>query len=583
MKHLVHILLCASLLFHPSPSTKELSTQRLSTQELSTFHFPFSIFNFQFSIFNFPLSTPTPLPQNYFRLPLDGDIGLSATFAEIRLNHFHAGLDIRTGGDIGKPVYAVADGYVCGVRISPWGGGKILYLKHPNGYSSVYMHLDGYAGDIARYVEREQYKDHSYSLVRDIPEGLLPVKKGQLIAYSGNSGGSAGPHLHFELRMGGRTINPLLFGLPYSDNINPTLRGIRLYPDNGDPLPLGKEDEVSVAGPFYLGIYATDAAPGSTSRNGIDHIDIHVDGTLFFRYTTQAFPLDSSRSSNAIIDFPHFLRTREPYLLTRSLPGAQGEWIPVCRGDGKLRFAEGSLHSIKVTVYDIRGNLAERSFSVRALPPLPPAESPAERGTYPVEYARPLKVNGEQMRLVLPANTLYANDRLRLLSTPSSLYPSPLCTVEPTVNALPPNKTYTLSIKAAEASDKAVIVRVDGKKESAYTTRREGYWYTADVRDFGHFAVTLDTTPPRIAPANFKDGGRLKGNTIRVKISDNLSGINTYHCYLNGTWILAEYDGKSATLTINAGTKLKAGRNTLRVDLSDLANNTTSALYTLTK
>ena len=187
------------------------------------------------------------------------------------------------------------------------------------------------------------------------------------------------------------------------------------------------------------------------------------------------------------------------------------------------------------------------------------------------------------MRLVLPANTLYANDRLRLLSTPSSLYPSPLCTVEPTVNALPPNKTYTLSIKAAEASDKAVIVRVDGKKESAYATRREGYWYTADVRDFGHFAVTLDTTPPRIAPTNFKDGGRLKGNTIRVKISDNLSGINTYHCYLNGTWILAEYDGKSATLTINAGTKLKAGRNTLRVDLSDLANNTASALFTLTQ
>lgn len=524
------------------------------------------------------------LPQGYFRLPVDGDIGLSATFAEIRTNHFHAGLDIRTGGAVGKPVYAVADGYVCGVRVSPWGGGKMLYVKHPNGYSSVYMHLNGYAGEVGRYVEREQYKEQSFSLVRDVPEGLLRVKKGQVIAYSGNSGGSAGPHLHFELRKDGRTINPLLFGLPYTDNIAPTLRGIRLYPEGGSPVALGEENEVSVASPFYLGIYATDAAEGSTLRNGIDRIDVHVDGILFFQYTTEAFPLDSSRMSNALVDYTHYIRTREPYILTRVLPGARGEWVPVCRGDGRLRFAEGTVHSVKVSIYDIKGNHAERTFSVRALPPTDAtAASGDERGTYPVEYSRPLKVNGEQMRLVLPANTLYANDRLRMFSSASLQYRSAVCTVEPCANPQPPNKTYTISIKALERIEHAVIVRIDGKKETAYKTRREGEWYTAEVREWGRFAVTVDTTEPRIAPLNFKEGGRLKSNSIRLKISDNLSGIDTYGCYLNGSWILAEYDGKSASLSIDANGKLKAGRNELRVVVTDVSGNTCTRVFGVVK
>lgn len=524
------------------------------------------------------------LPQGWFRLPVDGDIGLSATFAEIRPNHLHAGLDIRTGGATGNPVYAVADGYVCGVRISPWGGGKMLYVKHPNGYTSVYMHLDGYAGEVGRYVEHEQYKERSYSLVCEVPEGLLKVKKGQVIAYSGNTGGSAGPHLHFELRKDGRTINPLLFGLPYTDNVAPTLRDIRIYPENGAPITLGQEEVVEIAGPFYLGIYATDAAEGSTPRNGIDHIDIYVDGMLFFRYTTTAFPLDSSRVSNALVDYSHYTRTREPYILTRMLPGARGEWIPVCHGDGRLRFAKGTEHSIDVNVYDIKGNRVDRNFIVKALPTEATAATATnERGTYPVEYSRPLKVKGEQMKLVISANTLYDDDRLRMFSTPSAQYRSAVCTVEPCSQPMPPHKTYSISIKAPAGIEHAVIVRIDGKREIAYRTRREGEWYTADVRDWGRFAVTVDTTKPRIAPGNFKDGGRLKTNTIKIRISDDLSGIDTYSCYLNGSWVLAEYDGKSASLTINANSKFKAGRNELRVEVTDVCGNTCTKVFSVVK
>lgn len=523
-------------------------------------------------------------PQGYFRLPLDGDIGLSATFAEFRTGHFHAGLDIRTGGEVGKPVYAVADGYVCGVRISPWGGGKMLYVKHPNGYTSVYMHLNDYAGEIGRYVRREQYKEQAYAIVRDIPEGVLPVKKGQVIAHSGNSGSSGGPHLHFELRHNGHTINPLLFGLRYIDNIKPVIRGIRIYPTEGEASDIAKQDEIEVAGPFYLGVYATDAAEGSTLRNGVDKVEIFVDGKLFFKYINNRFPLDSSRISNALIDYPHYVRTREAYLLTRSLPGAHGKWIPVRQGNGILRFTEGSTHSVRVRVTDIKGNYDERILNIKMLASTASGKpSLDERNTYPVAYNKPLKINGAELKLTFPAHTLYDNDRLHIVTTASSLYRSPVCTIEPCTVDLPPNEWYTLSVKATSPSDKAVIARIDGRRPSAYKTTREGDWFTASVRDFGQFALMVDHEAPRISPANFREGKNIKTKTLRVKISDNLSGIETYNCYLNGQWILAEYDGKSATLTIDAHGAIKKGVNKLRVAVVDAVGNTADVTFTIRK
>lgn len=530
------------------------------------------------------IASAQEFPQGYFRLPLDGDIGLSATFAEFRTGHFHAGLDIRTGGEVGKPVYSVADGYVCGVRISPWGGGKMLYVKHPNGYTSVYMHLNDYAGEIGRYVRREQYKEQAYAIVRDIPEGVLPVKKGQVIAHSGNSGSSGGPHLHFELRHNGHTINPLLFGLRYSDNIKPIIRGIRIYPTEGEAFNIAKQEEIEVAGPFYLGVYATDAAEGSTLRNGVDKVEIFVDGKLFFKYITNRFPLDSSRISNALIDYPYYVRTREAYLLTRSLPGAQGEWIPVRQGNGILRFAEGTTHSIRVRVSDIKGNLDEHTLNIKMLASIA-SDKPStdERNTYPVVYNKPLKINGTELKLTFPAHTLYDNDRLHIVTSASSLYRSPVCTIKPCTVDLPPNEWYTLSVKATSPSDKAVIARIDGRRPTAYKTTREGDWFTASVRDFGQFALMVDHEAPRISPVNFREGKNIKTNTLRVKISDNLSGIETYNCYLNGQWILAEYDGKSATLTIDAHGAIKKGVNKLRVAVVDAVDNTADVTFTIRK
>lgn len=524
------------------------------------------------------------LPQGYFRVPMEGEMALSATFGELRMNHFHAGIDMRTGGATGRAVYAVADGYVQCVRILPWGGGKMLYINHPGGYQSVYMHLESYEGEIGKRVLAEQYEQRSYSIVKEFPEGLLRVKKGQLVARSGNSGSSGGPHLHFELRQGGRTINPLHFGLPYTDGIAPTIRGIRVYSAEGTSELSAPNSSLTVRGPFHLGIYATDAAEGSTAKNGIDHLEVYLDGTLFFRYTNERLPVDSSRMVNALIDYPRMERTRQAYLLTRALPGAEGPWIPVRMDDGIFRLKPGSTHHIGIKVYDVKGNSAERTIKVvtsqTGLTGQTGQNSQTSPTSHPVKYNQPFNFPLSTFNFQLKPHTLYADDRLAIDGSRQTV------TIRPTVNDIPPHLAYSLSIKGSlpgVPADRTVIVLVNGTKVSAYKTTHADGVHTAQVRDWGQFTLAADTTAPVVRPVNFSEGKPFKVNTLKVKISDNLAGVETYHCYLNGEWILGEYDGKTATLAIDTRGKLQPGSNKLRVEVTDAAGNVTDLTWRIQK
>ena len=559
MKHIFRILICASITF-----------------------------NFQLSTFNLHAQ---PLPQGYFRNPMNHDVGLSATFGELRKGHFHAGIDMRTGGAVDQPVYAAADGYVAKVSISPWGGGKILYIKHPNGYTTVYMHLNGYAGAIGKAVLREQYAQRSYSISKLFGPDELPVKQGQLVAYSGNTGGSGGPHLHFEIRRGGAAdlhthatlFNPLHAGIPYRDNIKPVIRGLRLYPEGGEPYEVPADGNVTVNGPFHLGIYATDAAEGSTAKNGIDHLEVYLDGTLFFQYVTEKLPVDSSRMVNALIDYPLMERTRQAYLLTRALPGAEGPWIPVRIGDGIFRLKAGSTHHIGIKVYDVKGNSAERTLTVRS------SEVGTQKTVNPptsdlVNYTQPFTSHFSSFTFHLSPLTLYADDRLAISGSGQTV------TIRPTLNNIPPHQAYSLGIKGSlpgVPADKTVIVLVTRKtgsaKLSAYKTTHADGIHTAQVRDWGEFTLAADTVAPRISPVNFEELTPLKSSTLKIKISDDLAGVETYHCYLNGEWILGEYDGKTATIVVDARNKLKGGTNKLRVVAVDGVGNTTDLTWNLTK
>ena len=344
------------------------------------------------------------VPRGYFRDPLAIPISLAANFGELRPNHYHMGLDIRTQHRENLPVFAAADGYVARVSIEPAGFGQAIYINHPNGYTTVYGHLNQFFPALAAYVHDQQYRRQSWSLYLPFQPGQFPVKKGDLIAYSGNTGGSQGPHLHFEIRRTAGDINqnPLLFGLPVPDHTAPTLQRLAwydrnqgIYEQSPHILPIHR-DAASPAhrGPVTLGsttrwsptpsllivpttrisfaLSAFDTQSGSANPNGIYEAALYVDEVPVLGFQMNNISYDNTRNINAHIDY----KTREtggPFLQQLFfLPGYPAPsiytWPVGQHSDGVIRLEDGLVHSIRIVVKDTYGNPSELRLRVRYQP-----------------------------------------------------------------------------------------------------------------------------------------------------------------------------------------------------------------------
>lgn len=500
-------------------------------------------------------------PIDYFAPPMKHQASLSGTFAEIRRNHFHSGVDLRTGGKIGSPVYASADGYVSRVAISPWGGGKVLYVTHPNGYKTVYMHLDRFSGSVAKWVRSCQYALHTFALDTTLPPNLIPVRKGEQIALSGNTGSSGGPHLHYEIRYAenDQPINPFYFGFPYTDNLKPTIRGIRIYPATQHSTVNGSRDVFKLVrdtvwtyGPLYLGIYATDLSESTPGKNGVDRIELYLDGEPFWRYRVPSFRFDQTRVVNAIIDYPLYNETRDYYILTRKLEGDLTDFsLDRNRGNGMLNL-QGT-HILEYKVFDYKGNCESRKFTVISTYA---EEGPKyidkdiDKKTF-IDYSKDFGFQEDGFRIAIPAFSLYCNDIVTFKVNADNRYFSPVYMFNTTRQQLPPHKACTIRLHdesslPQENRHELVVVQIDGNKVSACPTKREGDWLVAKTRTFGNFAIARDNEPPKITRRPKNPVG-----VLAFKVTDNLSGLQSYSVYINNKWVLAEYDGKTALLSVN--------------------------------
>ena len=553
--------------------------------------------------------------------PLHLPLAPSGTFAEVRTNHYHGGLDLRVGGDegVGTPVYAPADGYVSRLRISAYDGGKMLYINHAGNITTVYLHLDGYNGAIARAVRKIQAGIQGYAFDTTIAEGMLPVHKGDLIAYAGNSGMSGGPHLHFEVRdtRTQQTLNPLRYGLSLSDTIRPTIRGIRLIPVdknsriNGTKAPMQVDmstkfrrlgtiyNPIPVLGRFYISVYATDMSEGSTLRNGYEHLDIWVDGKHFFQYGVDKIVFVDSRSVNAQLDYDHYLATREPYIITRRLPGDPMRPARTF-GDGSIGFIDSdtTLHRITVAVTDYNGNQAVKCFYVRnRFETLVPMHDVPEHPSYhlfsdSLTVRWPLSVSRGDYQIDMPANMLYYDDLLLHGLQKDRRYISPIYTVKPWKSPYPPNRTWQLRVPLVIGYEptQLVLCTLRDERLSALPTRvverriegKPGRWLEADVRVFGNFVVASDTSAPYVKPINFKPGGKVTASALRLKMGDNLSGVREYRCFINNEWVLGEFDGKTATLSIALDQVSSSVKNLdVNIFLTDCCGNANDVVYHL--
>lgn len=553
-------------------------------------------------------------------LPLRLPAAPSGTFAEIRTNHFHSGIDLRVGGDegVGTPVYAPADGYVSRLRISAYDGGKMLYINHKGNITTVYLHLDGYHGAIADYVLAFQRAHQCYAFDTVVPEGALPVKRGQLIAYAGNSGMSGGPHLHYEVRntRTQQSLNPLAYGVTLDDTIPPTIKGIRLLPVDkntrlnraktpyqvdlsGKRGALGSADNpLPVLGRFYVGVYASDRSEGSTMNNGYDRIDIWVDGAPFFQYRVDKITYGDTRAINAQLDWNHFTATRQPYILTRRLVGDPTKYARTL-GDGSIGFIDSdtTLHCITIAVTDYNGNQAVRRLYVRNhFETLVPMHEVPEHPSYHLRSDSltvrwPLQIYRGDYQIEMPAGMVYYDDILTHGLQNDRRYISPIYTVKPFRSPYPPHRTWTLRVPVVIGfePEQLVLCQLKGDKPSALPTRlverriegKPGRWLEADVRAFGNFVVMSDTAAPYVKPLNFKEGKKVE-RVLNMKMGDNLSGVVEYRCFVNGEWVLAEFDGKSATLSINLAQVPASVTNLeLRIFLTDACQNSREVVYRL--
>ncbi|MCX2572934.1 M23 family metallopeptidase [Pedobacter sandarakinus] len=531
-------------------------------------------------------------PLTDFRQPLDiMPPALAGSFGEIRGNHFHSGIDFRTNQREGYPVYAVADGYISRLRVQNSGFGQALYINHPNGFTTVYGHLQRFSPKIATIVKNLEYEKKSFEIDEFPDAALIPVRKGEIIAWSGNRGSSGGPHLHFEIRdtKTEETINPQFFGINIPDNIPPIIHGLYVYKLNGKTFNESTTKQaiaisggngkykvaqpVSLTGEVGFGIVTTDRHNGLSGTNGVYSIQLEVDGKMVYTSALERFAFENSKAINAHIDYPTYLNTKRSIQKSFVEPGNPLNIYSGLINRGRLTFNDGATHQLRYLVTDAKGNTSSLSFEVKAgLAQPTPIVVPS--GTV-YAYGKPNEFNADGVRVLFPQGTLYSD-----LNFTYKKLPKPAGNAYSAVHQIhnrftPLHVGFDLWIKADELPEqlqnKAIIVSTTGSAQGGYY---ENGFVKANPRSFGSFYISTDTLAPRISPINIIDGKNMAGlPRMNFKISDNLSGIKSFNGYIDGEWILMEFDTKTATLWHSFDERTKAGKHSFELVVADMKDN----------
>ena len=535
--------------------------------------------------------------------PMRDTPSLSASFAELRADHFHTGLDYRTGGVQGKDVLAVDEGFVYRIAVSPTGFGKALYVRHPSGLSSVYAHLRSFRPDIEEYVLQSQYNRKSFSVSLFPQRNQFRVTRGEVIAASGNSGGSSGPHLHFELRDSATEdpVNPLNYdGLEVSDRMRPVIDRVILYPLshrsalNGNrnsltlrTVPSDGSYGVSAAtvpvlyGDTGIGIKCWDTFDNSSNRCGVYSIELLADGLKVFSFTADRFSYSETRYINAHIDYAARISSNEYIHRLYIQPGDRLSMYDGHVGRGVLSFNDDAEHEIRIIVTDTHRNKSWVTFRVKAVskPPLPPSEPECSKV---LPWGRAADFSADGIRIHFPAGALY--DTLWFSHrTKKSGYLSPIHTVHYETVAL--HDRIRLSVRPDTVipgmEEKLCLAQINNKGSASYAGGSFRYGFVSgEVNRLGDYAVTVDTVAPE-ARFSFTKGANLTGRSqFTATIRDEFSGIRNYEMLVDGEWILAEYDAKNNLLTCRPD-KSKMNQNTIHdIELRVTDNRGNSRIIT---
>lgn len=486
-------------------------------------------------------------------------------------------------------MYAVADGYVSRIKISTFGNGKCIYVTHPNGYTSVYGHLQTPVGPILDYVKKTHYKEKAYEIEMFPKPNELPVTKGQLIGLSGNTGSSEGPHLHFEIRDSKTefVINPIFFGFDKNikDTKKPTLSSLYVYPlDNAtvnqskQPLlvnmTLQKDGtylagKVKTNGKIGFGINAVDTDDVSFNKNGVFNVSTFLNGNQNYNYQFNTYSFDEMRYINAFIDYPRYKKTSQRVQkLFMKTPFA----LSIIKTDSLrgIVSAEPNLaSSYKIEVSDYFGNQNSITVPIEYDTATPLVQAEPSTSKYFVKYNRDTNFEKGNMSVFFPAGTFYEDFNMNFDVRNNKVYIHD--------DTVPVHSNFTITIKDTlypeSLRDKLYI----GKGTSYTGTIRKGDVFTAKAKILGTYGLVLDTIPPVIKITKPVEGKWISDQKkIEFTIGDSLSGIKSYNGYLNGSWVLFEYENKNRKITHTFDDQyLTEGENFLKIEVVDNVGNST--------
>lgn len=548
------------------------------------------------------LFSPSGYPQGYFRNPLGIPMRLAGNFGELRPNHYHMGFDIKTNARENLPVYSAADGYIGRIKIEPYGFGRAIYVVHPNGFTTVYAHLNAFNPSLEKWVKDQQYQQQSWKVFLELTPDLFPVKKGEFLAYSGNTGGSQAPHLHFEVRRtnGDVNVNPFLFGFPVADNTSPVLQRLavydrtrsvyeqspRVYPVRAvsGSRYLPSPSVITVASPLVsFGIGAYDTQTGSPNHNGIFESTLLFDDEPVVGFRMDNISYNDTRDLNAHIDYKTKVQGGAFLQHLSELPGYINSIYKQKKGDGVVDVSDGAVHQVAIVVKDASGNTSTLNYKVQY--------KLTERGQeQPLTSAKkfyPQMMDGyenEECEFYIGERCLYDSVHIRYnkAANTNGQVVSSIHTIGaayiPLRDSMLVRIQPTRPVTDAEKS-RTIMQWFAGTKKEIQKVQWQGNWASARFRDLGNFQLVVDVEPPSVTPVGFTDGSNVsKASRIVFTVTDNFDRIKNVRTELDGKWLRFTND-KGRTFVYYFDEKCMSGRHRLKIHAEDEAGNVTEKVF----
>ena len=534
---------------------------------------------------------PGSIAAQALRNPFDFPILLSGSFGELRSNHFHSGIDFKTQGAEGKAIHAVQAGYVARIAVSPWGYGNALYLAHPDGTTTVYGHLQRFNARIAAYLKEQQYAQERFQVDLSLTPDQIPVEAGEVVAWSGNTGSSGGPHLHFEVRdtESEEVLDPLERYIDQvTDTRPPSIQGLLVVPMPGKGVVNGSARKLKPAlvtakngkqqvqgrieawGEIGLAVRANDYMDHTTNVYGVRVIRLSVDSTEIFHSDLDRFAFSETRYLNSLVDYEEWQTNHAFYMRSFVEPGNRLRFLEA-EERGILRIDEPRTYQVLYTLADLAGNTTHLSFQIEGKPQAIP--QPDTTGVEWFHWQSENRFGAKGIRLTIPKGNLYNDVPFRYSVERDSNALAAIHRLHDKPVALHQRARLSLFLQHDTLADKRQygVVRLQkGRATWIGGTYRKG-WIDAEIRELGEYTLRQDTQPPRITPLRPKQGGAAR--RLQFRLTDNLSGVERYRGEIDGHYALFEMDAKSVITYRFDPDRLARGKHQLKLTVVDACGN----------